>query len=638
MRQRSESGAKKLDRAATMPVGGDTSAPVSSAYLLVFEEDSTRVVPLCARGDLVIGRGESAQVQIKDTSVSRAHARLSIEPGSARVLDLGSHNGTLVNGERVEDTRALMTGDVIVLGATTLIYHAGPTVAHNRIIDLVQFRRRAEEDLARHREFGRPFAIAAFRLEARGVAHKAEAALATVLRPTDAAAWHGSDSLLVLLAEAASAEARARTTDLLRALRQADEGARAAVQCCPTDGADIDGLVAAARAAAADAASDEVSTSRRRFRVQAGEREAIVADPAMLRVHALLERLASTDLAVLIIGETGSGKDIAAHVLHHHSARAAGRFVSLNCAALPDSAIEIELFGCVPGAFPGPAPSNGKAGLLEAAAGGTLYLDEAGDLSPTAQGKLVHVLETGLYLPVGGTEPRRLDLRIVASTHRDLESDVAAGRLRRDLYYRLKGAVVWLPPLRDRRSEILPLAETFLDEAAKRFDRKTPRLSPDAARRLTEHHWPGNVRELRSAMEFAAAVCGGELLEADLDASLAAAPPTLQSGATQTSPSDPNTAGPMSSVSAADLGDALGRTIQDARGNFRPLADEVRDLERKRMNEALAASAGNQTRAAQLIGMPLRTFVSKMRLHGIVTRAEPPASAENEPPPPPPSK
>jgi DNA-binding NtrC family response regulator len=241
-------------------------------------------------------------------------------------------------------------------------------------------------------------------------------------------------------------------------------------------------------------------------------------------------------------------------------------------------------------------------GLFERGSGGTVFLDEVGELSPGAQAKLLRVLEHKMVTRLGDTREREIDLRIVAATNRKLEAEVKAGRFRHDLYFRLCGGMIWLPPLRDRKREVAILAQRFLDEACERLHCERKALSEDALRLLSMHDWPGNIRELQNLMEYAAAAV-----------------------------EDPD-------VKAEDLEERIGRRLDDvpvieaprspdeeANGNacdsapaaFRPIEDEIRALESARMREALRATGGHQRRAAELIAMPLRTFQAKTKLYGL---------------------
>ncbi len=230
--------------------------------------------------------------------------------------------------------------------------------------------------------------------------------------------------------------------------------------------------------------------------------------PAMNRVFDVMEKVAQTDATVLISGETGTGKDLVARAIHYAGARRERRFVAQNCAALPDTLLESELFGHKRGAFTGAHAD--KRGLFEVAHGGTIFLDEIGETHPGMQVRLLRVLQDGEIRPLGSSETRRVDVRIVAATNKNLRREIEAGRFREDLYYRLRVVELEIPPLRERRSDIPALAHHFLDRARERMGRKTRSFTNAAMDRLVAHPWSGNVRELENELERAVALAGDE--------------------------------------------------------------------------------------------------------------------------------
>jgi transcriptional regulator with GAF, ATPase, and Fis domain len=254
--------------------------------------------------------------------------------------------------------------------------------------------------------------------------------------------------------------------------------------------------------------------------------------------------------------------------------------------------VETELFGHEKGAFSGAIAT--KAGLIEAASGSTLFLDEIGELAPAIQAKLLRVLETHRVTRVGDVREREVDVRIVAATNRDLEADVVTGRFRRDLFFRLSAATLYLPPLRQRPHELPLLATAFLDEACRHNGRGIMRISDGAMSVLLAHSWPGNIRELKNLMQYVAAAFAVDVLLAEhVSERLGRARPVLT---------------PRSDASA------------QAEPRFRPIADELRELEITRIREALEATGGNQTRAANLLAMPVRTFFGKAKLYGLTPK------------------
>ena len=231
---------------------------------------------------------------------------------------------------------------------------------------------------------------------------------------------------------------------------------------------------------------------------------------AMARVFRLIETLQNSEATVLVSGESGTGKEVTARMIHAHSPRRNGPFVAVNAAALPGELLETELFGHVRGSFTG--ATRDRVGRFEAAADGTLFLDEVGDLPLHLQVKLLRVLQEHTYERVGDSQTRQTNARIIAATHRDLRRSVGEGSFREDLYYRLRVFPIELPPLRERREDIEPIARLLLSRVGARTGRAL-RFSPDALRALLSHAWPGNVRELENALEFAATVCQGQTLQ-----------------------------------------------------------------------------------------------------------------------------
>jgi DNA-binding NtrC family response regulator len=256
-----------------------------------------------------------------------------------------------------------------------------------------------------------------------------------------------------------------------------------------------------------------VRTENARLRAELAERygELIGSAPAMREVYRIIDRVAATDATVLITGESGTGKELAARALHNYSRRAKAPFIALNCSALPGELIESELFGHVRGAFTG--ADRDKTGLFEAAQNGTLFLDEIGELQPAAQAKLLRTLEERTVTPVGATAPRKIDVRVVAATHRPLDEMMRDGQFREDLMYRLKVITLPMPPLRERREDIMPLVAHFTSDLAQRHGRPALQLSDAARSAILAYDWPGNVRELRNVIERALLLADGTRIE-----------------------------------------------------------------------------------------------------------------------------
>jgi transcriptional regulator with GAF, ATPase, and Fis domain len=331
--------------------------------------------------------------------------------------------------------------------------------------------------------------------------------------------------------------------------------------------------------------------------IRYGDEAVIVRDPAMAKLHALVERIASGPINVLVLGETGVGKDVMAEAIHRKSPRREAALVRINCAALSETLLESELFGHERGAFTGAV--SAKPGLIEVGNGGTVFLDEVGELSATLQAKLLRVIEARELTRVGGLRPRPVDVRFIAATNRDLQGSVARGDFRADLFYRLNGASILIPPLRDRSSEILPLAEMILARTTARMGQSTPpRLSLTAQDALLRHPWPGNIRELRNVVERAALLCSDGRIGPE-DLALTPVPP-------------PSSA--LSASSSTTLPPPANSPAVHAQNDPAPAGEED---ERTRIIRALEACNGNQTRAAKLLAMPRRTLVAKLPRYSI---------------------
>lgn len=324
---------------------------------------------------------------------------------------------------------------------------------------------------------------------------------------------------------------------------------------------------------------------------------------AMEPVLRLIDRLAPSDLPVLILGESGVGKEIVAREIHRRSRRSRGPFVDLNCAAIPDSLLESELFGHEKGAFTG--ADSARAGLMEAADGGTLFLDEIGELPAGLQVKLLRVLETMTFFRVGGRKKVAVNVRLVAATNRDLGAEAEAGRFRADLYYRINAGMIQVPALRERREEIAPLAKAFL----KGID---PRLSLDdgVLESLLKYHWPGNVRELRNVIERAA------LLGRDGRIRLEDLPRELAEHGERRVPV--NLPAPAVSAAAAMAGapPRAASSLPPAMSeNWHGGAGSLMDLERQRILEVLESCRWHRGRAAEVLGISVRTLYRKIKAY-----------------------
>jgi len=322
--------------------------------------------------------------------------------------------------------------------------------------------------------------------------------------------------------------------------------------------------------------------------------EMIGSGPGMADVFRLMESASASPITVLIEGETGTGKELVARGIHRAGQRADGPFIALNCAALPETLMESELFGHRRGAFTG--ATHDRPGLFEAADGGTVFLDEVGDMPAPMQAKLLRVLQEGEVTPVGGTRPRKVDVRVICATNRDLAAEVARRSFREDLYYRVGAFPIRLPPLRERRDDIPPLAQRFLACAAERHRKEIPAIDASAFALLGQFDWPGNVRELENEIERAVALAHDRepIGPHHLSPKLGAA--TADAG----SP-------PQATAEAAAAPDRAGGALRSARAAF----------EARYIAEVLREQGGNVTRAARALGLSRVMLQKKMKDFGL---------------------
>jgi transcriptional regulator with PAS, ATPase and Fis domain len=343
----------------------------------------------------------------------------------------------------------------------------------------------------------------------------------------------------------------------------------------------------------------------------------IGASPAALEVKRQARRVAATGSTVLLLGETGTGKELLAHAIHAASARAAKPFVGVNIAAVPDSLLEAEFFGVAAGAYTG-AERKGRDGKFRVADGGTLFLDEIGDMPLALQAKLLRALQEQEVEPLGSNQVIRVDVRVIAATSRDLGRMVADGQFRADLYYRLNVLPIRLPALRERLADIEALADALLDDIARRSSLPHKSLSAEALDRLASHDWPGNIRELRNVLEQAALMTDAPVLRPeDLDIALAAAP---RSGLSPDQPADPAAAvapveRPVFLPAAVPAAPPAVVAASPASAPIQPLAQAMAELQARAIDAALQATGGNKVAAARLLGIARATLYEKLPPH-----------------------
>jgi transcriptional regulator with GAF, ATPase, and Fis domain len=587
-----------------------------------------------------LGRSSDADLQLVDGKVSRQHCRFTVREGRLEVEDLGSHNGTFVNGEKLTAARGLAAGDEVAVGDSLFLVDGGADAAAARFGDatLIVTLGSAPSEVARGAvetpEGARLAAAAALAVElagcreleaaARAVLAAMEKALApkrgfvllwdraqAIARPLVGRADDATVSISRTVLELAAQRKRAVAVEDAvedRVLRQARSVVRnqlRAVVVAPVLlGGEVVGFLHVDRAQQSYTADDAAlldcfaaafalgghlrapgpapiePAGGRAVAAVAGVDAPIGVSAAWRAALRIADASAPATSTVLITGESGTGKEEIAAYLHRRSGRAAGPFVAVNCGAIAETLAESELFGHEKGAFTGSTAS--RTGSIEAADGGTLFLDEVGELSAAIQVKLLRVLQERVFCRVGSTIPRRVDVRFVAATHRDLDADVRAGRFREDLFYRLAVIRIKISPLRERSEDVEPLARALLARTAAALGRRDPGLADDAIAALRRWRWPGNVRELGNAIERAL------VLRA------------------------PGATGPISAEEVAtSLDDAPRDPIVPA-GEGTTLASKVDALERAEIETALRKARGVKARAAQALGLSRPTLDKKL--------------------------
>jgi len=585
--------------------------------LLVYHREGAQMVPLLPNIPLVLGRAAPSDVAINDVNLSRQHARFTlIEDGQVAVEDLGSTNGTFVDGESVERV-LLAPGQEVMFGTTvTATFHA---LAADQVppssTDFAgheKFRAALEGEVVRARFFGRRLAVLllhAVSIESAHVRFWAPRAQG-LLRPVDRLGLYSDDSLHILLPEAGISQANDIATSMIAAM--AATTPQSVVLTCgvavfPDTSSHAEELLGDSRVAAQRATpASPVQLARGqeprtfvRGEAQAGSPMVAQSDP-MQQLLQTSARVARGNLPVLIVGETGTGKELLSRHIHEESPRRAKPLVCVNCAAIPQQLVESTLFGHERGAFTG--ANTQQKGVFEAADGGTVFLDEIGELPAPAQAALLRVLETKRFARVGSTKEITVDVRVIAATHRDLESMVEAGQFRQDLLYRLNAITLPILPLRERGDDITTLALRFLEQANEANGGHVRVIDPGALELLRSYSWPGNVRELKNSIERAVVIAHGEAVTVDdlpeRVRAFSLAPPSI----------------PRTTLDEIDAAASLGTSLSSLSGDFRTRMEK---LEAELLTQALRDAGWNQTVAARQLEMPLRTLVYKIRMHAI---------------------
>ncbi len=543
-------------------------------------------------GEMVVGRSSAAEIQLANPSISRLHVRVYAGPPFL-VEDLGSANGTQLRGARLPPNQRteVHEGETVLLGEVVMrIQRRDTCPLSKQFLAHGVFMRELRGQCGLAAKDRQGLALVRVSCPTPAAGSKVQDELAGMFRLGDILGQYAPQEFEVAVVGRSLGDVRSAIARVERA--EISKPCGIGVAFYGPDGTHPDALLARATA-----------------RCRSGETTAavIVEEPveeALGSVIDLIRTVGPSDLTALILGETGVGKEVVAELIHRYSPRSDAPFVKINCAVLSETLLESELFGHQRGAFTG--ADQPKPGLIESADGGTVFLDEIAELPARLQAKLLEILEARSVRRVGAVDARPIDVRFLAATNRDLLAEIEAKTFRSDLFYRLNGVTIAVPPLRERKAHITQLAEAFLDRAAQRAHRThAPRLSAEAAKLMKDYAWPGNVRELRNSIERAVLVTPGEEIRAADFTFVAAA----QDSSSPEVPSETivsTSKDPTEDTEADDLAEEL--------------KSELTTVERTYIVEALRRTGGNQTRAARLLGKSRNWLVNKLRDHSITPK------------------
>jgi DNA-binding NtrC family response regulator len=561
-------------------------------HLLVMSLEVFSSHPLPSTGVVSVGRSTRCAIQIDDSMASREHARIHVgSEGGVPVLtieDVGSANGTRVRDAVIKpgEPAAILPGEAIMIGSTVMmVLQNRPTTGLRRLWSHAYFETRLEDECARAAKSRASFALARIRFAGAAPWTKVMPVLARDLVAPHVFASYGPKDYETLLVDMKPEETEGVIRGLIEGFRAAGLDAQWAMSWYPRDGRTGDALLATA--------NENLRLPGAARRPSPGDVPAPDAN-GMARVRDMAARAASANINVLILGEMGVGKDVLARTIHKLSRRANAPFLAINCASLAESLIEAELFGHEKGGFTGAA--GDKVGLLESANGGTVFLDEIGEMPVAMQAKLLQVIETREVRPVRGVKSRPIDVRFISATNVDIEAAVKTKAFRGDLMFRLNTLTLSIPPLRERKDEIPELVETFLKQSCEEMGR-TLTVSAEAVECLHGYSWPGNIRELRNVIERAVVLCDGPEIRPDhlpLE--------KMRPVATEL-------------TTLERVGDAAKDGRGAANNGFVGTPAEMAD--RQKVLDALDACAWSQTRAARRLGISRRTLVSKLERYKI---------------------
>lgn len=589
--------------------------PVEKSYLVAMTGPHAGTVFTLTQGIMVAGRIPQVDICLQDHQASRKHAQFSTNLGETKVMDLGSTNGTFVNGKRIEKEQLISDGDEIKIGDTSFRFSIHNPIDGNKLglNNHGFFETRLIEELDRGSRYKRNLSILMIgpKLDPQQIKEKIDNLserypivvnyLQKIIRGMDLLAHYGKYELELMLPETNKEQAILLAERIAQETKfDKDSPISVGVATFPDDGRTADILIEKSRQAlriSRDKKSDRVVqiTQDANRLMLSNKKEVIVRSEKMKELFELVERIAKSTITVLIQGETGVGKEVVAEAIHTKSDRFGKPLVCINCAALTETLLESELFGHERGSFTG--ADQTKIGLFETANGGTIFLDEIGEMPLKTQAKLLRVLQAKKIMRVGSNKELDTDVRVVAATNRKLEEQVEKKLFREDLFYRLNAATITIPPLRERKEEIPYLSQTFVKQCCDENGLPSKELSPEALDVLMKYNWPGNIRELRNTIERSVVISEGETIFKE----------ALTSRLTSEYPSDHS----KHSSSIDEMGDPGDETVV---GDMKEI---VSGYEKDLIVNALKKTQWNQTKASELLNVPRRTLVSKIKKYKI---------------------
>jgi len=584
------------------------------AYLTAISGPNSGKIYLLKDGKNLAGRIQNADIYLDDTQVSRKHSEFIYDDGETSVEDLESTNGTLVNGKKISSKVALKEGDKVAIGATAFTYSISTPIEASikGLMGHSQFERRLYEELDRASRYKRPLCVMMVALDFDEGALKKEGKetdklkkkklielvdyIKGLIRGMDIIAFYGRFEIELMLPETGKKDAMALAQRIQKMANTSKSVILSiGISSYPEDSKSKDFLIDKSRQALKTAKQKDkdkiVETKEDVKTIVVSDRKIIIKSDKMIQLFDLVDRIAKSNISVLIQGETGVGKEVIAEAIHYKSDRSDKPLISVNCAALTETILESELFGYEKGSFTG--ADHQKIGLFESAKGGTIFLDEIGEMPTKTQAKLLRVLQSKKIMRVGGNKEIPIDVRVIAATNKNLEDSIKNGTFREDLYFRLNAITINIPPLRERKEEIPDLASAFVIVCAKENGRGEMTIDPVALGMLSQYEWPGNVRELKNCIERASVVAAESII-------------SLEDLALKISVGDK----PLQTVE--ESGFTVTQSIMSD-----SMKGLVENYEKDLLFDVLKKTNFNQTKAADILKIPRRTLVSKLRKYKI---------------------